>query len=57
MKELTRFLAGNGIILPYGAAASISTPMTRADAELIVDVFAGFLDNHQDMLDAIRERE
>ncbi|MBH5373154.1 aspartate aminotransferase family protein [Bradyrhizobium glycinis] len=49
MKELVRFFAVNGIILPYGAAASISTPMTRADAEFIVEVFAGFLDNHQDI--------
>ncbi|MFK4380974.1 aspartate aminotransferase family protein [Bradyrhizobium sp. USDA 223] len=53
MKQLTRFFADNGIILPHGAAASLSTPMTRADAELIVDVFAGFLDSHQDLLDAI----
>lgn len=56
MKQLTRFFAENGIILPHGAAASISTPMTHADAESIVDVFAGFLDNHQDMLEAIKVR-
>ncbi|MGY4183037.1 glutamate-1-semialdehyde 2,1-aminomutase [Bradyrhizobium sp. USDA 4518] len=56
MKELTRFFAENGVILPHGAAASISTPMTRADAEFIVDVFAGFLDSDQDMLDAIEVR-
>ncbi|OCK58279.1 aspartate aminotransferase family protein [Bradyrhizobium sp. LMTR 3] len=56
MKQLTRFFAENGIILPLGAAASISTPMTRADAEFIVDVFAGFLDTHQEMLDAIEVR-
>lgn len=54
MKRLTRFFARNGIILPHGAAASISTPMTRADAELIIDVFAGFLDCHQDAVGAIR---
>ncbi|MES5485144.1 aspartate aminotransferase family protein [Bradyrhizobium sp. INPA03-11B] len=53
MKQLSRFFAENGIILPLGAAASISTPMTRADAEFIVDVFSGFLDSHQDLLDAI----
>jgi glutamate-1-semialdehyde 2,1-aminomutase len=52
MKELTRFFAANGIILPLGAAASLSTPMTHADAELIVDVFSGFLDAHGAMLDA-----
>lgn len=56
MKQLTRFFAENGIILPHGAAASISTPMTRADAASIVDVFAGFLDSHQDLLDAIDVR-
>lgn len=51
MKQLTRFFAGNGIILPHGAAASISTPMVRADADFIVHVFAGFLDSHREMLD------
>ncbi|MDI3567379.1 aspartate aminotransferase family protein [Bradyrhizobium sp. Arg816] len=52
MKQLTRFFADNGIILP-SAAAALSTPMTRADAQFIVDVFAGFLDSHQNLLDAI----
>ncbi|MGL3104464.1 aspartate aminotransferase family protein [Bradyrhizobium sp. BR 1432] len=52
MKRLTRFFLENEIILPYGAAASISTPMCRADAESIVDVFAGFLDSYQDMLES-----
>lgn len=56
MKRLTRFFAENGIILPHGAAASISTPMTGADAEFIVDVFAGFLDSHPDTLGAIKVR-
>jgi len=31
----------------HDAAASMSTTMTRADAELVVDVFAGFLEAHQ----------
>lgn len=53
MKQLTRFFAENGIILPHGAAASMSTPMARSDAEFIVGVFAGFLDSHHDMLDAL----
>ncbi len=56
MKQLTHFFAENGIILPYGAAASISTPMTRTDAHFIVDVFAGFLDSHQDILDRMELR-
>jgi glutamate-1-semialdehyde 2,1-aminomutase len=54
MKELTRFYADNGIILPLGAAASLSTPTTRADAELIVDVFEGFMDSRQDMAGDLR---
>ncbi|WP_247468097.1 aspartate aminotransferase family protein [Bradyrhizobium sp. 137] len=56
MKQLTRFFAENSIILPQ-ATASISTPMTRADAEFIVDVFAGFLESRQDILDAIKVRK
>lgn len=56
MRQLTRFFSDNGIILPHGAAASISTPMTRADADFIVDVFASFLDSHQDELDGIKLR-
>ncbi|MGY3146399.1 hypothetical protein ACVWYQ_003398 [Bradyrhizobium sp. USDA 3397] len=50
MKELPRFFAENGIILPYGAAASIWSPMKRADAEFSVDVFAGALESHQNIL-------
>lgn len=57
MKELTAFFADNGIILPYGSSASISSPMTRADAEFVVDVFAGFLESRQDMLSAIKVRK
>jgi glutamate-1-semialdehyde 2,1-aminomutase len=55
MKELTRFFAANGIILPYGAAAALSTPMTRADADTIVEVFAGFLDGDQGKLSFIED--
>ncbi|QOZ38355.1 aspartate aminotransferase family protein [Bradyrhizobium sp. CCBAU 53421] len=47
MKQLVNFFARSGVILPYGAAASMSTPMNRADAEFIIDVFAGFLDSHR----------
>lgn len=56
IKQLSRFFAENGIILPHGASASLSTPLTCADAQLIVDVFAGFLDVHQELLDAIAVR-
>lgn len=54
MKQLTHFFAVNGIILPYGAAASISTPMSRAEGDLIIEVFASFLDSHQEMLEVRR---
>jgi len=57
MKELTRFFAQNGIILPNGAAASLSTPMELADAEFIVDVFAGFLDSHDGLMDSLESCE
>lgn len=57
MKELPRFFAENGIILPYGAAASISSPMTRAGTEFIVDVFAGFLESRQNILGARKIRK
>ncbi|WP_342723820.1 aspartate aminotransferase family protein [Bradyrhizobium sp. B097] len=53
MKQLTRFFAESGIILPYGTAASISTQMACADAEFIIHVFTGFLDKYEDMLDAV----
>ncbi|MCK1679373.1 aspartate aminotransferase family protein [Bradyrhizobium sp. 147] len=45
MNELSNFFAENGVILPHGGTASMSTPMTHADAEFVIDVFAGFLDN------------
>ena len=54
MKQLTRFFAENGIVLPFGAAASLSTPMRHADAEFIIDVFNGFLDTHVGELDEAR---
>ncbi|WP_410712209.1 aspartate aminotransferase family protein [Bradyrhizobium sp. BEA-2-5] len=46
MKQLVQFFAENGIVLPYGAAASLSTAMNRSDIEFVVDVFAGFLESH-----------
>ena len=54
MREVTRFFAENGIILPNGAAASLSTPMVHADAEFIVDVFDGFLDAHDGLLNEVQ---
>jgi glutamate-1-semialdehyde 2,1-aminomutase len=50
MKEMTRFFSKNGVVLPNGASACLSTPMQAADAALIVDVFDGFLDTHAGLL-------
>jgi glutamate-1-semialdehyde 2,1-aminomutase len=43
MKELTRFFAAEGIILPHGATACLSTPMGEAEINFIVQVFEQFL--------------
>lgn len=43
LSQLHRHFATNGIILPRGAAASLSTPMSEADADQIVSVFDEFL--------------
>jgi glutamate-1-semialdehyde 2,1-aminomutase len=43
MKELTRFFAAEGIILPSGASACLSTPMGEAEIDLIGQVFERFL--------------
>jgi len=43
MKELTRFFAAEGIILPHGASACLSTPMGEAEIDFIAQVFEHFL--------------
>jgi glutamate-1-semialdehyde 2,1-aminomutase len=43
MTELTRFFAEEGIIVPNGAAACLSTPMGDAEIDLIGQVFEHFL--------------
>ncbi len=45
LKLLRRHFANNGILMPYGAAASLSTPMTDNDMGDIVSVFDDFLVN------------
>jgi glutamate-1-semialdehyde 2,1-aminomutase len=54
MKQLTRFFAENGIVLPNGASASLSTPMGHADAEFVIDVFNGFLESNRGQLNEFR---
>jgi glutamate-1-semialdehyde 2,1-aminomutase len=46
LTHVAELTAGNGIILPLGAAASLLTPMVHADAEFIVDVFDGFIETN-----------
>ena len=43
MKELTRFFAAEGIILPSAATACLSTPMGEAEIDFIAQVFEHFL--------------
>lgn len=43
MKELSRHFRKNGIMLPFGAAACLSTPMTESDADTVVAVFEDFI--------------
>ena len=43
LSRLHHHFAANGIILPRGAAASLSTPMSEAEADQIISVFDDFL--------------
>ncbi|WP_316176086.1 MULTISPECIES: aspartate aminotransferase family protein [unclassified Bradyrhizobium] len=43
MTEMTRHFAAEGIILPNGAAACLSTPMEDGDVDLVGQVFENFL--------------
>ncbi|WP_312808370.1 aspartate aminotransferase family protein [Agrobacterium cavarae] len=45
LKMLSRHFLSNGILMPCGAAASISTPMTEEDMSNIISVFDDFLVN------------
>jgi glutamate-1-semialdehyde 2,1-aminomutase len=43
LRNLSRFFRQKGILLPYGAAACLSTPMTETDIDTIVGAFERFL--------------
>jgi glutamate-1-semialdehyde 2,1-aminomutase len=43
MRNLSRFFRQHGILLPLGAAASLSTPMTTQDADRVCATFERFL--------------
>jgi glutamate-1-semialdehyde 2,1-aminomutase len=51
MTELTRFFAAEGIILPNGAAACLSTPMKDTEIDLIRQVFEHFLSSQAQRLE------
>jgi glutamate-1-semialdehyde 2,1-aminomutase len=56
MKAVSRFFVENGVVLPNGTSAWLSTPMQSTDAELIVEVFDRFLDTHAGLLDQLESR-
>jgi hypothetical protein len=45
MRALSRHFLMRGILLPFGAAASLSTPMSDADIEIIAAAFDDFLEH------------
>jgi glutamate-1-semialdehyde 2,1-aminomutase len=51
MTELSRVFAAEGIILPNGAAACLSTPMIDAEIDLIGQVFEHFLATRAQLLE------
>jgi glutamate-1-semialdehyde 2,1-aminomutase len=51
MRELTRFFAAEGIILPNGAAACLCTPMGDIEIDLIGQVFEQFLSSRAQSMD------
>lgn len=53
MKELTRTYATAGVILPHGAAACLSTPMTTADIDLVAALFDDFLATRADLIESL----
>ncbi|CCE10562.1 putative AtrB glutamate-1-semialdehyde 2,1-aminomutase [Bradyrhizobium sp. STM 3843] len=53
MKELTRSFAEAGIVLPVGAAACLSTPMTTGDIDLVASAFNDFLATRTDLIESL----
>lgn len=52
-KEMSRFFARHGIILPNGAAACLSTPMGEPEIGAIADVFEAFLAENSDLFEEL----
>ena len=53
MRALTRAFAAGGVLAPTGASASLSTPMTDADVDLVADLFADFLARRGDLIESL----
>lgn len=53
MKEMSRFFAANGIVLPVGAAACLSTSMGEAEVDAIADALETFLAENSALLEEI----
>jgi len=53
MKELTRSFAEAGIVLPFGAAACLSTPMTTGDVDLVTSALDDFLATRSDLIESL----
>jgi glutamate-1-semialdehyde 2,1-aminomutase len=53
MRELTRAFAESGVILPNGAAASLSTPMTLTDMDMVIAAFSQFLAERGDLIESL----
>ncbi|MER9426758.1 aspartate aminotransferase family protein [Mesorhizobium sp. M0317] len=54
MRELSRHYAANGVLLPSGTAACLSTPMQESQCETVVQLFAEFLHKYAGQLDKLR---
>jgi glutamate-1-semialdehyde 2,1-aminomutase len=54
LRDLTRHFAQQGIGLPSGAAACLSTPMVESEIQLIVDVFADFLSSRAALIEELQ---
>ena len=55
LKHMWRFFQAAGINLPHGAAASLSTPMTNSDIEMIAETFELFLKQNADLIAELRQ--
>ncbi|AYG62351.1 aspartate aminotransferase family protein [Rhizobium jaguaris] len=54
MTNMTRHFRSLDILLPFGAAACLSTAMTNSDLDLIVEAFGDFLDTYETDFDGAK---